>query len=77
MARTMTKYESEGEEPINIFHSRENHYPLDQLLRKHGFRIYSRKKDEEAVWERKGGKFKESTALKMIPKRELDEVMRK
>jgi hypothetical protein len=64
---TLKKFETE--EPIDdtrTFQSKENHFPADQLLRKHGFTIHSRKNNEEAIWEKNHKQFTESGALLLI-----------
>lgn len=59
----------------HTFQSRENHFPRDQLLRKHGFRIYSRKQGEEAVWVKDNRQFTESGALRLLPEREREKYL--
>lgn len=71
MARSKYEELCELDEPVNIFQSKENHHPLDQLLRRHGFRIHSRKNNQEAVWTRNNAKFTESQALALIPWHEV------
>jgi hypothetical protein len=69
MAISIKKYE-EPTDDTHTFASKENHFPNDQLLRKHGFRILSRKPGQEAIWVKQGKEFTESGALKLIATQE-------
>jgi hypothetical protein len=63
------------DDPIDdtrTFQSKENTFPVDQLLRKHGFRIVSRKKDSEAIWSRANKEFTESGAVLLITNQEKE-----
>jgi hypothetical protein len=41
----------------------------DQLLRAHGFRIFSRKNNSSAIWAKNHKQFTEKAALKLIKKK--------
>lgn len=45
-------------------------FPLDQLLRKHGFQILSRPNKGETMWEKQGKKFTQKKALYTISREE-------
>ena len=57
----------------NAFQDTTGRCPLDQLLRKHGWKIVSRAEGREAVWEKDGVKLPERQALKTIPRDELSD----
>ena len=46
-------------------------FSIDQLLRLHGWRIHSRHRDREPVWERHGALVSQADALAALPPEEL------
>lgn len=52
----------------------ENRLPLDTLLRKHGFRIHSRAKGREAVWEKGDVLYTFTEAVQTLPRKEVEAV---
>lgn len=70
------KYEADSESP-SISHPSEDttsRFPMDQLLRRHGFTIHSRKNDTHPLWRRNGKIYTERKALSLIPKWEREEA---
>ncbi len=49
-------------------------FPFDQLLRRHGFRIYARANNKEPLWERNREHFTQRKALRTIDRRIVREV---
>lgn len=45
-----------------------NRHPTDRMIREHGFKIHSRKGDEEPEWERRGIILKQSLVIEIIYK---------
>lgn len=76
----MGKYNPSGtEEPLppdSPSQDDTDRFPLDALLRQHGFKIQSRHKADEPVWERKGDDFRQRDALRIIPSEEIEKARR-
>lgn len=73
MART-----SNLEQPFDdthCFQSKENHFPVDIALRRHGFKIHSRKKDEPAVWSKGDKLFTEMGAVRLLPEQVKEDLI--
>lgn len=49
-------------------------FPVDELLRRHGFKILSRTTGREPVWVKRGDTYLESEALITIPPAQLDQA---
>jgi hypothetical protein len=67
------------EEKITFSHPSQdstNRFSLDNILRKHGFKIHSRRGDREAVWDLQGVLFLESEALLRLNRNEIKEAER-
>ena len=58
--------------------SKDNTYrfSLDEVLRKHGFKIHSRLKEEEAIWDLQGVRFSESEAILRLSREEVKQAER-
>lgn len=76
----MGKYNTSGtEEPIphdSPSQDDTDRFPVDALLRQHGFQIKFRRKSDEPVWQRKGEDFRQRDALRTIPDNEIDGARR-
>ncbi len=53
------------------FADRTGRFALDQLLRKHGYRIVSRRKREEPIWMKDGDRMSQSEALDRLGRDEV------
>lgn len=49
-------------------------FSLDVVLRKHGFKIYSRAKGEEAKWSKDGVVYTFTEALRLCPRNEVQQA---
>jgi hypothetical protein len=69
------KPKPQADDPNEVFEhawkENRNLYPIDQLLRKHGFRIHSRQLGKMAVWKRGEDFYTEAEALATIPRDEV------
>ena len=49
-------------------------FPIDVLLRKHGFIIVNRPQKGETIWEREGKRYTQAQALRRVPKVEREDA---
>lgn len=61
---------------IHLFQEKENRFPLDILLRKHGYRIYSRKNNESPIWIKDKKLFHQEKALNRIYRKNQEMIGR-
>ncbi|MDE2095750.1 MAG: hypothetical protein KGL39_00715 [Patescibacteria group bacterium] len=63
---------SEPKDDRHPFASNSSRFPIDDVLRKHGFRIISRRKGEQPLWERSGELYRQSEALNYLRSQDLE-----
>ena len=73
----MKKYETDEASVSheNVFQDRTDRFPRDQLLRKHGYKIHARPKDQEPTWEKNGKLYSQRKALRSLDRREVADAV--